>query len=59
MGLPSGLERTRGVVEHSELQSKRSNPNARRRLRDLKEGVPYPPNHRGASFSSTPGKAAN
>ena len=27
----------------------RGNPNARRRLRDLKEGDPYPPNHRGAS----------
>jgi hypothetical protein len=27
------------VVEHSELQSKRSNPNARRQLGDLKEAL--------------------
>ena len=40
----------------TEVQSLRGNPNARRRLRDLKEGAPYPPNHRGASFSSPPGK---
>jgi hypothetical protein len=43
-GLPSGLDRTRGVVEHSELQSKRSNPNARRQLGDLMEDAPSPPN---------------
>jgi hypothetical protein len=37
------------VVEHSELQSKRSNPNTRRQLRDLKEAAPYPPT-RGATL---------
>jgi hypothetical protein len=36
--LPLGLDRTRGVVEHSKLQSRRSNPNARRQLGVLTEG---------------------
>ena len=39
-GLPSGPERTRGVVENSELQSKCGNPNARRQLGGLKEAAP-------------------
>ena len=50
----AGPELTEGVVEHSEVQSMRGNPNARRQLRDLKEGAPYPPNHRGASSTSHP-----
>jgi hypothetical protein len=39
--------RTRGVVEHyrAELQSKRSNPNARWQLGVRKEAAPSPPNH--------------
>jgi hypothetical protein len=58
-GLPSGLDdRTRGVVEHSELQSKRSNPNARRQLRDLKETAPSPPNHGVNEFLTCPRQAA-
>ena len=58
--LLAGPELTEGVVEHyrGSIRALRDNPNARRRLRDLKEGAPYPPNHGGASFSSTPGKAA-
>jgi hypothetical protein len=40
----AGPELTEGVVEHSEVQSLRGNPNARQQLRDLKEGAPYPPN---------------
>jgi hypothetical protein len=32
-----------GVVEHSEIQSKRSNPNARGQLGDLMEAAPSPP----------------
>jgi hypothetical protein len=45
--MASGPDRTRGVVEHSKLQSKRSNPNVRQQLGVLKEAVPSPPNHRG------------
>ena len=50
----SGPRITEGVVEHSEVQSMRGNPNARRQLRDLKEADPYPPNHTGASFCTYP-----
>ena len=50
VGLPSGPDRTRGVVEHSELQPKRSNPNARRQLGVRKEAAPSPPNHGGDGF---------
>ena len=49
-----GPDRTRGVVEHSELQSKKSNPNARRRLGVRKEAAPSPPNHGGDEFLTCP-----
>ena len=55
-GLPSGPDRTREVVEHRdfELQSKRSNPNARRQLGVRKEDTPSPPNHRVDEFLTYP-----
>ena len=42
----------------TELQSKRSNPNARRQLGDLMEDAPSPPNHGGDEFLSCPRQAA-
>ena len=38
------------MVEHSKLQSKRSNPNARRQVGVRKEAAPLPPNHGGDEF---------
>ena len=35
----AGPERTEGEVEHSELQSKRSNPSTRRQLGDLMDAA--------------------
>jgi hypothetical protein len=53
-GLPLGPDRTRGVVEHSKLQSKRSNPNARWLLGVRKEATHSPPNHGGDEFLTCP-----
>jgi hypothetical protein len=48
--------RARGLslVEHSKLQSKRSNPNARWQLGVRKEAAPSPPNHGGDEFLTCP-----
>ena len=42
----------------TKLQSKRSNPNARRQLGDLMEADPSPPNHRVNKFLTYPRQAA-
>jgi hypothetical protein len=41
----------------TKLQSKRSDPNARLQLGDLKEAVPSPPNHRHDEFLTGPRQA--
>ena len=58
-GLPSGPDRTRGVVEHSKLQSKKSNPIARRQVGVRKEDAPSPPNHRDDEFLTCPRQVAS
>ncbi len=42
----------------TELQSKRSNPNAQWQLGVLKEAAPSPPNHGGDGFLTCPRQAA-
>jgi hypothetical protein len=55
-GLPSGPEKSRGAVEHSELQSKRSNPNTRWQLGVSRRPLPNLQATEATGFSPAPGR---